>query len=133
MSQGLPLTYRDLVCLQDLDPFAKETQSDLETLSQDVLHILLEVLGSNLDDQDRGLGVVTLLSGTQTNLAAVSSDAATQLTKDPRIDSATVNITQTNTEAFTLQITISVAGSVLGLSYAYTAAGGLLYTGAQWP
>lgn len=122
----LPLTYHDLRCVDDLDLNAVETQSDLETLEQDVLHILEEVLGSNLDDPDRGLGLTQLLSGSAVPLQHLASVGATQLTKDSRIDSAKLTITQTGPSAFNVAVVVVVANSVIGLYYSSLASGSLL-------
>lgn len=122
----LPLTYHDLRCVDDLDLNAAETQSDLETLEQDVLHILEETLGSNLDDPDRGLGFATLLSGNALPLQHLASIASSQLTKDDRIDSATTTITQTGPSSFTVAVVVVVANTVIGLYYSSLAAGSLL-------
>ena len=130
--QTLPLTYHDLVAVNDLDPLGRETQSDLETLEQDVLHILQEVLGSNLDDPDRGVGMSAVLNGSTVPLVSMAAVADSQLVKDTRVDSATTTITQTGTGAFTVLVVVAVAGSVIGLVYANTAAGGLLqFQGTQ--
>jgi hypothetical protein len=122
----LPLTYHDLVCVDDLDPLGRETQSDLETLEQDVLHILEEVLGSNLDDPNRGVGLLSILSGNTTILTNMAATIDGQLTKDTRIDASSTAVTNTGPNAFSVVVTVSVAGSVIGLYYATTAAGGLL-------
>ncbi|MDB4946238.1 MAG: hypothetical protein JWP97_5772 [Labilithrix sp.] len=53
----------DLVCLDDLDEFASETDDELEQLAQDLEHRLLEEYGSNPDDEDRGVGLLSRLSG----------------------------------------------------------------------
>lgn len=122
----LPLTYADLRCVDDLDLNAAETTSDLETLEQDVLHILEETIGSNLDDPDRGLGFTQLLSGSAVPLQHLAAVASSQLTKDDRIDSASTVITQTGPTSFNVAVTIVVANSVIGLYYSSLAAGSLL-------
>jgi len=90
----LPLTYADLVCLDDMDPFASETTSDLENLWQDVYHVLLQDPASNPDDVDRGLGVVNLLSGDTSVLASLPRTAEQELLKDDRIDAVRVALSQ---------------------------------------
>lgn len=52
----------DLVCLDDVDPFAAETEDELEILWQDLYHRLLEDYGSNPDDPDRGCGLANALN-----------------------------------------------------------------------
>lgn len=127
LPQGtLPLTYHDWVCVNDLDPYGRETQSDLETLQNDVLHILQETLGSNLDDPDRGLGLMAALSGTTDALQQLIANASEQLIKDPRIDSASATLTQNPDGSFLIDITVVVDDTVIGLQYATLAPGSLL-------
>src|SRR5215467_3909676 len=113
----LPLTYPDIRCTDDMDPFATETASDLETLEQDVLHILLEDPGSNLDDPTRGIGVLSFLSGDQTTLAKLPSQIDHQLRNDDRIDSSITTVTQRPDGSFLLEIEIAVSGQTLGLVF----------------
>lgn len=54
----------DLVWRDDLDVFASETDDELEELAQDLEHRLFEDYGSNPDDEDRGVGLLSRLSGT---------------------------------------------------------------------
>lgn len=121
----LPLTYPDLLAEEDLDINAAETTSDLQTLKQDVLHILEEPPGSNIDDPDRGIGVVQLLSGSTIPLAALPGIIDGQLTKDDRIDSSQTTLTQEGDGTFTINIQVGVGGAVVGLSYSYSAVSGL--------
>jgi len=121
----LPLTYPDLAAEVDLDANAAETTSDLQTLKQDVLHILEEPAGSNLDDPDRGIGLVQLLSGSTIPLTAIPGIIDGQLVKDDRIDASKTALTQEADSSFVLDIQVSVAGTVVGLGYSYSAVGGL--------
>ena len=130
---GLPLTYPDAVCVLDLDAYGTETTSDLQTLVQDVYHILIETPGSNIDAPTRGVGVKQYLSGPRASLTALANKIDTELLEDDRIDTCSSSVSQDSTGAYVLKIQIGVAGSVLGLSFAYTKAGSLLPTGIQWP
>ena len=130
---ALPLTYPDAVCVLDLDAYGTETTSDLQTLVQDVYHILLETPGSNIDLPTRGVGVKQYLSGPTASLTALSNKIETEMLEDDRIDTCTSKVTQDSTGAYILKLQIGVGGTVLGLSFAYTQAGGLLPTGIQWP
>lgn len=121
----LPLTAPDLVCEFDLDLFAGETTSDLQSLEQDVLHMLLEAPGSNLDDLTRGIGVVDMLGGPVADLATVPHRIEAALAKDDRIDSSTVTIRRDADDTIRLTLVIVVGADVLGLNYAYSADGGL--------
>lgn len=123
---ALPLTVPDLVCELDLDAQARETTTDLQTLSQDVLHVLLELVGSNLDDPDRGIGVDQYLSGTEDQLAALPSVIENQLEKDDRIDACSASLDQQADGSWILSIEVQVDGTVLGLQYGYVQGSGLV-------
>ena len=88
----LPLTYPDIVCLDDMDPFAGETTSDLQNLAQDVLHVLMEMPGSNPDDPSRGVGVDLYLGGTADAFSTLPGAIDTQLSQDDRITSSKTTI-----------------------------------------
>lgn len=127
--EALPLTYPDLVCVEDLDPFAAETMSDLENLVQDVFHILIEEPGSNPDDETRGVGIDNLLSGTAKDLIIAASSIDAQLERDDRIDSSTTTVTELNAgndqagAIYEITVELVVDGSVIPLSYSYGASG----------
>lgn len=122
----LPLTYTDIVCIDDCDPLMSETTSDLQNLEQDVRHILMETLGSNLDDVNRGIGVDSLLSSSTAPLQTLAKNLDSQLTKDDRIQSSNSNVIDNGSGSFTLNVTVAVAGKVTGLAFAFDAAGNLL-------
>lgn len=122
---ALPLTAADIVALEDVDAFASETASDLETLEQDVLHILEEELGSNPDDENRGVDIWSLLGGTTVDLAAAVHRINTGLEADDRIDAADATITQDATGAYLIAIAITVDGVVTTLNFTFTPGVGL--------
>lgn len=136
---SLPLTYADLVCVDDVDPNALETGSDLENLEQDVYHIVLEELASNVDDPDRGVGVQSLLSGDTSTIATLPRLLEAQLLKDDRIDQARAQLIQipaggqfsdgTSAPAggYELAVVYVPSGNVVPstLSFGFTASGGL--------
>jgi hypothetical protein len=122
----LPLTVPDVVCYLDVDAFGRETASDLETLAQDVFHRLLETPGSNIDDPSLGIGVEEMLSGGLEQLDQVTRRIDQQLAEDPRIDAVTSTLTKDAQGVYTLGISIQASGTVTGLVFSYTAAGGLL-------
>lgn len=125
-ANALPLTVPDVVCTDDVDQYARETTSDLETLVQDVFHILIELPGTNIDDPDRGVGVEALLSGSAANIGTVQKRIEAQLLRDDRIDACTTEVSSDpDSGTYNLAITIQVDGSVVGLSFAYDAASGL--------
>lgn len=121
----LPLTASDLVCVDDLDPLALETTSDLQNLEQDVLHILQETYGSNLDDINRGIGVPEMLSGSTVPLQTLPKVIDTQLTKDARIDKSKTTITQNSDQSFNLEIQVTVNSSVVPINVQFSAVNGL--------
>lgn len=137
MASPLPLTAPDVVCFDDLDLLGTETASDLETLEQDVYHVLIEVPGSNPDDVSRGCGVESILSGPSTRLDGLTTKIESQLRKDDRIDDARAMLTKLPPGStlpdgttlpdggYLLGIEIVSGASVLGLSYSFTSDGGL--------
>ncbi len=124
-----PHSSPDLVCADDLDPFAGETTSDLQTLEQDVLHVLDEENGSNPDDPERGVGIYNMIGGTVEQLQQMAATIDTQLEKDDRIDSSTTTITDVSTTSeqagafYLISIEVVVDGSVIPLSYDLTPTG----------
>ena len=118
----------DAVCVDDLDPNGNETTSDAQALAQDVYHVLLEVVGSNLDDLNRGLGVEGYASAPSSKLALLPSICDSQLQKDTRITSSRTTLVQTSTApmAFTLSIQIIASGEVIPLAFLYTPTTGLV-------
>jgi hypothetical protein len=133
----LPLTVPDLDWVEDMDLFAGETTSDLQTLAQDVFHILIEVLGSNIDDVSRGVGLGRVLSGTEGQLSDITRIIDAQLQKDERIDASTTTLTKLppgSTLAngtplpnggYSIDIEIVAGSKVLGSSFSFTSDGGL--------
>ncbi len=133
----LPLTVPEVVCFDDLDELAGETASDLESLEQDVYHILIEVPGSNIDAPDRGCDVESILSGPATRLDGMTTNIESQLRKDARIDDAQATLTKLPPGStlpdgtslpdggYLLSVEVVASGAVLGLSYSFTSDGGL--------
>jgi hypothetical protein len=119
------LTVPDVVCLDDVDPFGRETTSDLQTLWQDVYHMLVEVLGSNIDDTERGIGIRQLLSGTSSDLTAAAARIDQGLEHDDRISSSSTTVTLNPDGSYTVGISIVVGSATVGNSYSYSAAAGL--------
>jgi hypothetical protein len=110
----------DLVCVLDVDLFARETTDKLAILVQDVFHMLIEKPGSNLDVPDRGIDVYGYLSGPTADLKGLKGRIEHELPKDPRIDAASATITQGADDGeYELQLQIQVDGSVLDLLLTY--------------
>ena len=122
---ALPLTVPDLVCVLDVDAFAAETTSDLQTLVQDVFHILLEDEGSNPDDPTRGVGVDNYLNGTLAKANRLPAKIEQQLLEDDRIDACSASLSAQPDGSYGLHIVITVDGTVVPLDYTYTTATGL--------
>jgi len=125
---SLPLTYPDLVCDVDLDPFGNETTSDLQSLVQDVTHVLVETLGSNPDDPDRGVGIVNYLSGTADSLRGLPGVIEEQLGRDDRITHVDASVEADSTREFNyiIKVNIAVSGTIIDLQYGYSDAAGLI-------
>jgi hypothetical protein len=122
----VPIT--DAVCVDDLDENGNETTTDAQALAQDVYHIFIEVLGSNLDDPNRGLGVDGFASANSTQLASLPSICDSQLQKDTRIagSKTTLTMTSTNPLAFSMSTEIVADGTIIPLDFTYTAQTGLV-------
>lgn len=118
----------DAVCLDDLDPSGSETTSDLQALAQDVYHLLLQILGSNLDAPTLGIGIKNLLSASSLKLAAAASIVDSQLRKDARIAGSQTTVVQSSDGSYAINITIVASGTVLPLSYQYSKQTGLVVT-----
>lgn len=118
----------DLVCLDDLDEFASETDDEIELLAQDVKHRLLEEYGSNPDDEDRGVGIMSRLSGTDDPIM-IGRLIEADLVKDERILTCAAQIERTdagNAGSFaTVDITITTTDGLLTLGYSANADGTL--------
>jgi phage baseplate assembly protein W len=126
MPAALPLTVPDLVCDDDLDLFAGETTSDLQTLEQDVYHVLLETPGSNIDDPNRGIGLEAMLSSAvTTSLSDLARTIDAELLKDDRIDASTTTITQLTDGSYVVEIDVVAGAETVGLAYSYAPDGGL--------
>ena len=125
--------YPDLVCGDDLDLFGSETTSELDNLVQDVQHVLLETLGSNLDDPARGVGIFTYLSGTSDQLLGLPGIIEAQLLQDDRIAQCvcTVTLQSGDDTMYDIVVQIAVDGNQVSLSFSWDSAGNLVFNGAS--
>jgi len=104
----------DLRWLDDMDPFAAETESELEELEQNVYHVIEQDKGSNLDCPNRGLGAASATSkALPSGLAAQAENEIEQL--DDRIDSCTAELTTADDGSVTLDLDVRVDGDVLDI------------------
>lgn len=112
----------DLVCLDDVDLFARETADPLQQLVQDVYHTLIEKPNTNLDVPNRGVDVLSSLSGTVSDLKILANRIDQQLPLDPRIDTSSTIIVppQGTEEDYELRITLQVDGALLNLVFTYS-------------
>jgi hypothetical protein len=103
----------ELLWTTDLDLFGAETQSDGDELIQDVLHVIEQDLGSNLDDLTRGLGVANILNKQVPSGLTVA--ASTEIAKDDRVQRCDATIAVDDQGNQTLNLTIYVLDDVLNL------------------
>lgn len=81
----------DLLCHDDLDPYGRELSDDAAILWQDLYHRLIEDAGSNIDDPDRGVGVVSALSGTASP-ALIAHRIEADFRKDERVNQVRADV-----------------------------------------
>lgn len=110
----LPKTYKTLRWGDDMDPLGADTASDLESLEQDVLHIIAQALGSNIADQDHGIGAVGYLGGTEEKLKKMPGRIDAQLPDDPRITSSTTTYAKAS-DGYTIRTSLIVSGQVVNV------------------
>jgi hypothetical protein len=120
VQKTLPLTYADLVCVNDMDPSAAETTSDLQNLEQDVLHVLAQKKGGNPDDPTRGLDIPSKLNGDTRLLLPLQTEIDAELPEDDRINSSTTTIGQEADGTWTISILIEAGPTVIPLTFVFT-------------
>lgn len=102
---------RDLLCVDDLDPRAKETDpNSLESLSQDLYHRVSTARGQMPDDADYGIDLVGLLHRptTQTELLAMAGEVSAECRKDDRVSDVETTVTfDSLTETLTVTIEVT--------------------------
>lgn len=91
----------DLECLDDLNPMAAEV-TELGALRQDNYHTLIEGSGTNVDAPERGLGMLSRLSGAidQAFERVVEAD----LLRDSRNASVQATLSQAGDDTYELSI-----------------------------
>lgn len=123
----------ELVCRDDLDEFASETDDELDQLAQDLEHRLLEEYGSNPDDEDRGVGLVSRLSGSD-NPTMIGRLIEADFCKDERVLTCVAVVTLAGSgnagSVATVDVTVTTNDGLLKLGYSVTA-DGTLTGGAQ--
>jgi hypothetical protein len=129
-SLGLAKTYQTIRWGVDMDPSAADTDSDLESLEQDVLHIIVEVQGSNLADPQNGIGADGYLSGTSAQLAAMPALIDAQLASVDRITSSHTTIQQLADLTWLILVAVEVGTNVVDLQFALGPSGVSIVAGA---
>lgn len=118
----------DLVCVDDLDEYASETDDELELLAQDLYHRLIEEYGSNPDDPTRGVGIMSRLSSTDDPLM-IARLIESDFLGDDRVISCVAVVKRegaSNEGTFaTLDILVATAAGSLRLGYAANLDGSL--------
>lgn len=116
----------DLVCGEDLDEYASETDDELDQLAQDLEHRLFEDYGSNPDDEDRGVGLLSCLSGTD-NPTVVGRLIEADFMKDERVLSCIATVTRSDAGnagvVATVDIEVTTTDGLLKLGYSVNADG----------
>lgn len=120
---AIPIT--DLVCVDDLDANGAETRSDLQSLAQDLYHVLLQVLGSNPDDEGRGIGASSALSGSSADFARAVQGIDPMIELDPRVQQSTTTQTTNPDGSPLVLISVLPIGSVQPLEYTWSKLAGL--------
>jgi hypothetical protein len=114
---ALPKTYATLRWLDDLTPNAADTSSDLESLEQDCIHVIMEARGSNLADPNSGCGASLLLNGTVDQLVMLCALIDAQLPEDPRVTNSQSTLTTLDDGTYLITSIIQVGASVLTLNF----------------
>jgi hypothetical protein len=115
---GLRRSYQEARWGDDLDPTGAETDSDLESLEQDVVHILAQVLGSNLADPEKGVGAVNYLNGTTVQLEAMPAIIDSQLAEVSRITTSHTTLLTQSDGSFLVEVEIQVGTDIVNLQFA---------------
>ncbi len=116
----------DGLAFDDMDEFGRELDDPLAELVQDVVHLLLEVFGSNPDALGRGVGLVAALSGPASRIPGIRAQIESQLHDDPRISNAKATITATDSRGtYRIDLEIEVNGADLALALEVDSGGGV--------
>lgn len=98
----------------DMDLFGADTTDDLEDLEQDVMHVLIQDRGSNLDDLDRGLNLDARLSSIED--PSLKRQAEVEVGKDDRVQVATASLVVDPDGTRRLDVTAQFDGAVVQVS-----------------
>lgn len=121
-----PTTGPDLLYVDDLDPLATQTSSELQNLAQDCYHWLLTPPGRNPDNPDRGVDVNSRLSGTVEDLATLPAEIDSDFVKDTRIKDSSSSLAQNPDGTWSILAVITPQdGAVVPLTFGYAQGQGL--------
>jgi hypothetical protein len=113
----LPKTYATIRWGNDMDPQAADTASDLESLEQDCLHVIMQVLGSNQADPTSGCNAAGLLNGTSDQLTTLCAQIDAQLPEDTRVTNSTSAVVTLDDGSFQVTSTVQCGAQVFTFNF----------------
>lgn len=102
----------DLDCLEDLNPMGLEVDTK-RSLFQDNYHRLIEGKGSNIDDEDRGVGVYAWLNAPI--LPSYRHLIERELRRDDRNTSVIADVVASSGETFTISVEYTYDTETVGI------------------
>lgn len=105
----------DFDCWDDLSLFDKDLTDPVEVLAQDVYHILIEAPGSNIDDPDRGIGILDMLSAPRD--VGLAARISAQVERDERVSTCQTTVTETGPGAIRVDLLIHTNDEVIPLAF----------------
>lgn len=114
----------DLLCYDDLDEFGRELDDPLAELEQDLVHMLLESYGTNIDASSRSIGLQDYLSGSPSS--TLKNFIEGKLNSDSRVDQSSVEIALTSTNWYKIDIKLVLNETELGISLLYDGSGNVV-------
>lgn len=113
----------DALCFDDLDEFGRELDDPIGELEQDIVHMLFESYGSNVDARERSVGLEDALSGPVN--PGLKRYIEKKLSDDPRVIGAQATITQLDDGTVRIDLKIQANESELGISLVFDGSGNL--------
>lgn len=109
--------YKDIRAGDDLDPFARDVPP-LETLAQDIYHLLITNKLTLLQDPDWGFGLEDYIGRPIPGALAYRIETAVRA--DDRVSDARCVITKLDEESYSLTLTVEVDADFLTLALKLT-------------
>jgi hypothetical protein len=100
--------------LLDMDPYGREIDDPLAELYQDLVHRLLETPGSNVADEDRGVGIVAALSSS-TSATRIARIIELDFAKDPRVQTCAASLSPAGDDVYRIDIQVVCDEGQLGI------------------